>query len=147
MSSAPYVHRHRITYAECTIGNHVYYSRYLDLLEEARGEWFRSFGWPLLQLQTEDIAFPVTEAHLEYAAPARYDDLVRIELWVMALTRLRLQVGFAVRDESGSSLVNGQTHHVCTSVSEKPRRMPVELFNALRRYEQPVGTTGAPAAE
>ena len=31
-----FLHRHRVTYAECTVGNHVYYSRYLDLLESAR---------------------------------------------------------------------------------------------------------------
>ena len=26
---------HRVTYAECTVGNHIYHSRYLDLLEAA----------------------------------------------------------------------------------------------------------------
>jgi acyl-CoA thioesterase FadM len=30
-----FVHRHRVHYAECTLGNHIYYARYLDLLEDA----------------------------------------------------------------------------------------------------------------
>jgi len=28
-----FVHTHRVTYAECTVGNHIYHARYLDLLE------------------------------------------------------------------------------------------------------------------
>ena len=42
---------HRVTYAECTVGNHIYHSRYLDLLEAARGEFIRSLGRPVLELQ------------------------------------------------------------------------------------------------
>ena len=40
----PFRHHHRVTYAECTIGDHVYHSRYLDLLEAARGEFMRFFA-------------------------------------------------------------------------------------------------------
>ena len=36
----------RVTYAECTLGNHIYHARYLDLLEAARGEFFRQLGLP-----------------------------------------------------------------------------------------------------
>jgi acyl-CoA thioesterase FadM len=61
MRESPFRFPRRITCSECTIGNHVYYSRYLDLLEEARGEFFRSIGWPLLKLQELGIAFPVRD--------------------------------------------------------------------------------------
>ena len=39
-----YSHLHRVTYGDCTQGNHVYYGRYPYLLEEARGEFFRYLG-------------------------------------------------------------------------------------------------------
>jgi acyl-CoA thioesterase FadM len=45
----PFCHTHRVTYAECTVGNHVYHSRYLDLLEAARGEFIRSLGATVLR--------------------------------------------------------------------------------------------------
>jgi hypothetical protein len=32
MSNAVFKHIHRVTYSDCTLGNHIYYSRYLDLL-------------------------------------------------------------------------------------------------------------------
>ena len=41
---------HRVTYAECTVGDHIYHSRYLDLLEAARGEFMRASGWTVLQI-------------------------------------------------------------------------------------------------
>ena len=40
----PFRYPHRVTYAECTVGDHIYHSRYLDLLEAARGEFMRSLG-------------------------------------------------------------------------------------------------------
>ena len=35
MPASTFQHQHRVSYADCTLGNHVYYGRYLDLLEEA----------------------------------------------------------------------------------------------------------------
>lgn len=134
MPSPFFTHRRRITYSECTVGNHVYYSRYLDLLEEARGEFFRSTGWPLSKMQEDGIAFPVRECRLRYEAPARYDDVLSIELWIVGLDRLWLKFGFAIRSEAGDLLVDGQTDHICASTEEKPMRMPREVLAALTPY-------------
>lgn len=134
MSPPPFIHHRRITYSECTIGNHVYYARYLDLLEEARGEFFRSIGWPLLKLEGEGIAFPVRECRLCYEEPARYDDVVAIELWITELDRLWLKFGFAIRNDGGELLVVGQTDHICASTEEKPKRMPNALLERLKPY-------------
>ena len=80
--SEPFRYSHRVTYAECTIGDHIYHSRYLDLLEAARGEFMRSLGETVLALQEADYIFPVIEARLRYKYPARYDDLLAIEVWM-----------------------------------------------------------------
>ena len=84
MSNQSFVHLHRVTYADCTIGNHVYYANYLGILEAARGEFFRSLGSTLLKWQEAGFMFPVVEAHLRYKALARYDDVLSIEIWVTA---------------------------------------------------------------
>ncbi len=62
---------YRVGYAECTIGDHVYYSRYLDILERARGECFRSLGVTFQQWQARGFIFPVVAAQVRYLAPAR----------------------------------------------------------------------------
>jgi len=127
-------HNLRIPYALCTIGNHVYYARYFDILEVARGEFFRHLGCSCLQLQETGIIFPVVGVELKYLKPARYDDVVTVELCVTELTRLRLTFGVRVLNEAREVLVQGLTRHVCASPDEKPKRMPPELEEKLRPF-------------
>jgi acyl-CoA thioester hydrolase len=127
-------HVHRVSYAECTLGNHVYYARYLDLLEEARGEFFRSLGFPLLELQTGGTIFPVVEAHVFYKGPACYDDLLRIDLWVTQLGPVRLGFSYSAVNQSGALLIEASTLQVCTAINNQPKRLPAELLGKLSLY-------------
>jgi acyl-CoA thioesterase FadM len=43
MNQVPFRHGRRVTYADCTVGKHVYYARHLDFLEAARGDF--SVSW------------------------------------------------------------------------------------------------------
>jgi acyl-CoA thioester hydrolase len=134
MAHQVFTYTHRVTYAECTVGNHVYHSRYLDLLEAARGEFVRSLGMTLQQLQDADSIFPVIEARLRYKAPARYDDVLKIEVWLSELARVRLTFAHRIRNEMGQLLVEAHTVHACTSVGEKPKRLPEELIAKLQPF-------------
>jgi len=125
---------HRVTYAECTVGDHIYHSRYLDLLEAARGEFMRSLGSPVLELQDADCIFPVIEARLRYKAPARYDDLLTIEVWLTAIEKVRLNFGHRIANQEGKLILEAETFHVCTSREEKPKRLPEELAEKLRMH-------------
>ena len=128
---------HRVTYAECTLGNHIYHSRYLDLLEAARGEFVRHLGTTLTHWQDRGFIFPVTECHLRYRAAARYDDLLTIEVWVTALQRVRLNFGHCIRNQNGKLILEGETHHACTTLEEKPQRLPEALQTLLAPHLRP----------
>ena len=127
----PFRHHHRVSYAECTVGDHIYHSRYLDLLEAARGEFMRALGMPVLALQESDYIFPVIEARLRYKAPARYDDLLAVEVWVTALQKVRVNFGHRITDQNGKLILEAETFHVCASQEEKPKRVPGELAGLL----------------
>lgn len=131
MAAQIFRHTHRVTYAECTVGNHIYHARYLDLLEAARGELCRSLGITLVQLQEQDAIFPVIECRLRYKAPARYDDVLTIEVWVTTLEKVRLNFGHRILNRNGTVILEAETFHVCTSVAEKPKRLPEELSTRL----------------
>ena len=133
MSSLIFRHSHRVTYSECTLGNHVYYSRYLDILETARGEFFRHLGATFLKWQEQDVIFPVVECRLRYRAPARYDDLLTIETWLTSLERIRLNFAYRILKEQ-NLLLEGETFHVSTGLDEKPKRLPDELRALLKPY-------------
>ena len=130
-------HTHRVSYAECTAGNHVYHSRYLDLLEAARGEFIRSLGPTVLHWQEKDVIFPVIEAQLRYKSPARYDDLLAIEVWPTLVERVRLNFGHRVTNQHGKLVLEAETFHACTGIDEKPKRMPEELVEKLKPHLQP----------
>lgn len=127
-------HLHRVTYAECTVGNHIYHSRYLDLLEAARGEFMRSLGLTVLEWQERDTIFPVIECRLRYKLPARYDDLLIIEVWPTLMEGVRLNFGHRVTNQDGALVLEAETFHACTGLNEKPKRVPKELMEKFAPY-------------
>jgi acyl-CoA thioester hydrolase len=132
--AAPFRHPYRVSYADCTIGNHVYHSRYLDWLEAARGEFIRSLGSTVQQWHDRDVIFPVIEARLNYKSPARYDDLLAIEVWPAAIERVRLNFGHRIISQDGKLILEAETFHACTGANEKPKRLPEELAEKLKPY-------------
>jgi len=134
MTHQVFAHTHRVTYAECTIGNHVYYARYLDLLETARGEFFRALGMTFQQLHDSGTVFPVIEARLRYKGAARYDDVLRIEVWLSELERVRINFAYRILNEAGKLLIEANTQHACASPDDKLKRLPEDLIEKLRPY-------------
>ena len=127
---------HRVTYAECTVGNHIYYARYLDLLEAARGAFFRNLGATFLQWQEKDTIFPVIESRLRYKSPARYDDVLTIEVWVATAAKVRLNFSYRILNQTGVLVLEAETFHVCTGLDEKLKRLPEELRALLKPHLQ-----------
>ncbi len=134
MEPQTFRHLHRVSYAECTVGNHIYYARYLDLLERARGEFVRSLGTTLQALQEQETIFPAVECRLSYKAPARYDDVLTIELWLTELRGARINFGYRVINQDGRLILEGETWHVCTSLADKPKRLSPELAAKLQPF-------------
>lgn len=137
MSDQSFVHQHRVTYADCTVGNHVYYANYLQILEAARGEFFRNLGATLLKWQDHGFMFPVVEAHLRYKMLARYDDLLAIEVLVTSAERVRLNFAYRVTNQAGDLVLEGETLHVCMNLEEKMKRLPEEFVAAVKPHLRP----------
>ena len=129
-----FTHTHRVTYADCTVGNHVYYGRYPDLLEAARGEFFRHLGSSFLEYQEEGIILPVSEVHLKYFAFAEYDDELNIECRMTAIRGARLGFGYWITKGEGVRILEGETLHGCTIFAGRAIRLPAALADKLRPY-------------
>ena len=133
-------HSHRVIYADCTLGNHVYHARYLDLLEAARGDFFRCLGASFLSWQEQDMIFPVIEARLRFKAPARYDDVLQIEVWVTMAERVRLNFGYRMTNQDQALILEAETFHACTGRGgEKPKRLPATLVGTLKSHLRVAG--------
>jgi acyl-CoA thioester hydrolase len=131
---AVFHYAHRVVYSDCTVGDHIYYARYLDILEAARGEFFRHLGVGLREWQARDTIFPVVECHLRYKTPARYDDTLLIEIRAPLAAGVRLNLDCRVVNQAGGLVLEAETFHACTNVSGKPKRLPEPLRVALQPY-------------
>ncbi len=142
MQAASFVHHHRVTYAECTLGNHVYHSRYLDMLEAARGEFFRALGQPLLAWQERGVVFPIVRCVLDYHRLARYDDVLAIRVRLLRARGARLDFAYQAHNQHQLLVLTAETHHACAGLDEKPRRLPAELLARLEPWLSPASPMG-----
>lgn len=76
----------RVRYAETDQMGVVYHSNYLIWCEIGRTDYIRGLGTPYAELERNGVALAVSEVSLRCHAPARYDDVVRVET---SLTEVR----------------------------------------------------------
>ncbi|HEY8461871.1 MAG TPA: thioesterase family protein, partial [Blastocatellia bacterium] len=113
----------------------VYHSNYLIWFEVGRVELCREYGFNYRDMETEaDALLPVIEAHVNYRAPARYDDEIIVRARIIEL-RSRL-VGFAyeiLRADDGTLLAEGRTRHVVMSREGRAKSLPEKYAEMMRR--------------
>jgi acyl-CoA thioester hydrolase len=100
----------------------------------ARNELFRKLGVPLFQWQQQQLIFPVIECRLRYKGAARYDDLLRVETWITMAAGVRLNFAYRLVNQMDQLILEAETWHVCTTLTEKPRRLPEELLIAAELF-------------
>ncbi|MEM7167400.1 MAG: thioesterase family protein [Planctomycetota bacterium] len=124
----------RVRYAETDTGQVVYHSHYLIYFEVGRTELMRELGTPYRQLEDEDgVILPVVDVRVRYLQSARYDDHLRIETDLIAVTGARLRFGYRVLNAaSGVLLCEGETVLGCIdAASGRPKRLPKRLLTLL----------------
>lgn len=136
-SAQIYRHPYRVTYADCTVGDHVYYSRYFDMLEAARGEFLRSLGFSLKKLDADGLSLPVIRCAGKFLAAARYDDVLNIELSLQSLGRIKMEFTSRILSETGQLLFEGTTEHACVDRSAAPTRVPEAFSRELTAFLRP----------
>lgn len=83
--------RVRVYYEDTDAGGVVYYANYLKFMERARSEWLRALGVEQDALAArEGVLFVVHRANVEFRAPARFNDLLRVESRISHLGRVRI---------------------------------------------------------
>ncbi len=122
----------RVYYEDTDAAGVVYHSNYLNYLERARTEYLRERGCSVAALAADGAVFPVVRMEIDFKAPARHDDLLRV-------TTLPVEVGGAsfvlrqqvLRDADGQLLVEALVTLACVSPLLKARRIPACVKEAL----------------
>jgi len=138
----------RIYYEDTDHGGVVYYANYLKYMERARTEFMRTFGIQLDQLQRDDqVLFAVSEAHVHYRRPARFNDALSVVSSLSYAKGARLAFHQTVYRESDARerelLVEGDIHLACIDIEGRARRIPqavLTLFAQVLKQPAPQGT-------
>ncbi len=118
---------YRVPYADTDQMKFVYYANYLVYFERARNELMRSLGLPYRELEARGYGLPVITAHVDYKAPAAYDDELELRASVGWLRGVRMQVDCQILCD-GRLLASGYTiHAVMTMATHHATRLPDDL--------------------
>ncbi|HBZ05360.1 MULTISPECIES: tol-pal system-associated acyl-CoA thioesterase [Massilia] len=123
----------RVYYEDTDAGGIVFYANYLKFFERARTEWLRAAGINQQELIASDNAgFVVKSATIDYHAPARLDDELRLTLVIEKLGRASVQ--FAQKAYKGDTLlVEANVKVGCVDLANvRPRSLPEHVADKMR---------------
>lgn len=122
----------RIYYEDTDAGGVVYHANYLRYFERARTEFMRERGLSVLELHESGSIFPVVRVEMDFRAPARHDDLLRVETEVLDVGKSSFVLGQqVVRATDGKLLVDARVTLACVGPEMKAKRLPPELLQVL----------------
>jgi acyl-CoA thioester hydrolase len=124
----------KIYYEDTDCGGVVYYANYLKYFERARTQYLEARGLSVAELMKEGWVFVVVHAELDYRAPARYGETLRIETVIADMTPASITFAHVVRErESGSVVVEGSARLAVTDGNGKVKRLDKATVAALQR--------------
>lgn len=122
----------RVYYEDTDAAGVVYYANYLRFMERARNEWLRArLGGPHELALKMQVLFAVRSVALEFRAPARLDDVLRVTADPLSIRGASLTFQ---QDcwRKGERVCAGKIDVVCVDAeSFAPRRLPRELMQIL----------------
>ncbi len=130
---------HRVNYSETDQMGFVYHANYLIWMDMARTEHLRERGVSYKELEAQGTYLTVTDAHVRYRRPARYDDMIRVRCWVRDLASRRVSFGYAVeRAATDELLATAETSLIALNPQQTLSRLPEHVRELLEPTADPV---------
>lgn len=138
-----FVYRHRVRNHEVDAQGFVFNSRYLEIADVAMTEFFREIGWPYPRLIAEGADPSVVSAAVTFLAPARFDDLLEVQVECRRVGNSSFSLEMRVeRAEMKISTIELVYVNVDISAG-RSRPLPADVADALRDVVARLAETGA----
>ncbi len=122
----------RIYYEDTDAAGVVYHANYLKYFERARTEFFRGHGLLVAELAEAGYVFPVVRLEVDFKAPARHDDLLRIETQPEHVSGSSFSMRQrAIRVSDGKVLVAALVKLACVGPDLRARRLPLMVTRVI----------------
>ena len=114
----------RVYYEDTDFSGVVYHANYLRYFERGRTEALRAAGGSHAELMdTDGLAFTVTDLAIKYHRGARVDDELTVETMLTQMKGARMFFEQAVR-RGEEVLASGTVTVACMTMDGRPRRIP-----------------------
>jgi acyl-CoA thioester hydrolase len=131
-----HVSEFRVRYSETDRMGYCYHGNYATYFELGRVEALRSLGVVYKELEDEGILLPVVSMNTQFKAPAKYDDLLRLETTLVRTTNCTLEFNYVLFDQNARILTTASTVLVFQSLHQsKPIRIPDFIQTIFKAYE------------
>lgn len=129
-----HTHDVRVYYEDTDAGGIVYYANYLKFLERGRTEWLRSLGVEQDILLEHSVGFVVKRVEMDNHAPARFNQLLRIQSEIVELKRASLVFKQIIISPDEQCLVSAVIRVACVNLSNmKPQAIPAKILGEFSR--------------
>ena len=128
----------RVYYEDTDAGGVVFYANYLKFFERARTEWLRAKGYSQRELvQNRGLIFVVKSTAVDYLAPARLDNELKLTVEVKELRKASMsfaQEAWRVQDNESTLLARGQITIVCVDGTNfRPQAIPADMLEHIKQ--------------
>lgn len=126
---------YRVCYGDTDQMGYMYYGQYARVYEIARTESLRQLGYLYKEMEADGVMLPVYENYSRYLAPAKYDDLLTVKVYIKALPSVRCVFDYEIFNQNGTLLNTGNTTLVFAKVSDgKLCKPPQYLIDLLQPF-------------
>ena len=135
--AAPFVTTRRVEFADTDLAGIMHFTGFFRMMEEAEHEFLRHIELPLFRpVEGGKISWPRVAASCDFKSPARFEDVVQIEVRVQQLGRRSVTYGFTLRCE-GRLIATGNLTAACCFVGKnqiKSIDLPADVADKLGKY-------------
>lgn len=126
----------RVTWADTDAAQVVHYSNYFKFFERAEEEFYRHVGFSFTDLHARGLWFPRVEAFCQYKKPARFGDLLEVEITIGELKEKSIRFEFNIFNKEEATLL-AAGYIVALAADKqtgKATEIPEEIAKKLRPF-------------
>jgi acyl-CoA thioester hydrolase len=125
----------RVRFAETDAQGIAHNAAYLVWFEVGRVDYLARHAGGYRALRESGIEAFVTESHVRYGAPARFDDVLRVHLRCVDIRGARFRYEYLI-ERDGQRVADGWTAHATVDARTfRPTRIPPWLLEAISAAE------------
>ena len=122
----------RVDFCDTDLAGIVHFSNYLRYMEAAEVAFLRERGLNVsLDFEGQHLGFPRVSVHCDYETPARFDDVLDIDVTLERLGTKSVTYAF-IFSRGGQIVARGKMTSVCCRASKDGRLEPIEIPEAIR---------------